>query len=123
MPTKEDLQQELQRLAVEDERESNARAKSYDMHGGDDRAPNEEAMPEIIAQFGDWAVTPFGVECLTHPYQIQWDSLLDPVTQDKFWLEKIYNKPFITDLHDVAEAIRIGRHIHAYLQNQNNRDS
>ena len=116
MPTNEDLQAELERLKQENEREKIARAKSYDMHGGDDPAPNEEPMPEIIAQFGDWAVTPFGVECLTSPYQIQWDSLLDPITKDTFWLEKLYNKPFVSDLHDVAEAIRIGRHIHRYLQ-------
>lgn len=118
MLTKTDLKAELQRLQAENERETIARAKSYDMHGGDDPAPNEEPMPEIIAQFGDWAVTPFGVECLIHPYQIQWDSLLDPITSDKFWLEKIYDKDFVTNLHDVAEAIRTGRHIHRYLQNK-----
>lgn len=119
MPTKADLKAELERLEMEKEREGIAREKSYDMHGGDDPAPNEEPMPEIIAQFGDWAVTPFGVECLTHPYQIQWDSLLDPIARDKFWLEKLYHKPFVSDLHDLAEAIRIGRHIHRYLQGQN----
>ena len=118
MPTKADLKAELQRLKDENERESLARAKSYDMHGGDNPAPNEQPMPEIIAQFGDWAVTPFGVECLTFPYQIQWDSLLDPVTKDKFWLEKLYNKAFVTNLRDVAEAIRTGRQIHRYLQNK-----
>ena len=123
MPTKADLKAELQRLEDENERETLGRAKSYDMHGGDDPAPNEEPMPEIIAQFGDWAVTPFGVECLTFPYQIQWDSLLDPVTQDKFWLEKIYDKHFVTELRDVAEAIRTGRHIHRYLQDKLKNDS
>ncbi len=123
MPTKADLKAELQRLEDENERETLARAKSYDMHGGDDPAPNEEPMPEIIAQFGDWAVTPFGVECLTFPYQIQWDSLLDPVTKDKFWLEKIYDKHFVTELRDVAEAIRTGRHIHRYLQDKVKNDT
>lgn len=117
MPTTDDLQAELERLARENVRETAARAKSYDMHGGDNPAPTEQPMPKIIAQFGDWAVTPFGVECLTFPYQIQWDSLLDPITTDNFWLEKLYDKPFVTHLHDVAEAIRIGRHIHGYLQN------
>ncbi|MEM9952977.1 MAG: hypothetical protein AAF846_15335 [Chloroflexota bacterium] len=116
MATKQDLQVELKRLETERSREADARAKSYDMHGGDNRAPNEPPMPDIIAQFGDWAVTPFGVECLTHPYQIQWDSLLDTVIQDEFWLEKLYEKPFVTNLRDVAEAIRTGRHIHRYLQ-------
>ena len=91
MPIMDDVQAELERLKKEHERESVARAKSYDMHGGDNPAPTEAPMPKIIAQFGDWAVTPFGVECLTAPYQIQWDSLLDPVIEDSFWLEKLYN--------------------------------
>ena len=117
MPTSEDLKAELSRLKRENEREKLARAKSHDMHGGDNPAPTELPMPEIIAQFGDWAVTPFGVECLTTAYQIQWDSLLDPVIDDAFWLENLYNKPFISILRDVAEAIRVGRHIHRYLQN------
>lgn len=116
MSSHDELQAELDRLQAENIREAQARAKSYDMHGGDNPAPNEEPMPEIIAQFGDWAVTPFGVECLTAPYQIQWDSLLDPVTKDDFWLEKLHGKSFVNNLRDVAEAIRIGRQIHRYLQ-------
>lgn len=116
MPTMDDVQAELARLKKEHERESVARAKSHDMHGGDNPAPTEAPMPKIIAQFGDWAVTPFGIECLTAPYQIQWDSLLDPVIEDSFWLEKLYNKDFVSDLHDLAEVLRVGRHIHTYLQ-------
>ncbi|MGJ3239260.1 MAG: hypothetical protein ACFE0Q_11185 [Anaerolineae bacterium] len=111
-----ELQAELDRLKAERQREKEARAKSYDMHGGDHRSPMEAPMPTIIAQFGEWAVTPFGVECLTAAYQIQWDSLLDPVTPDTFWLEKLYHKDFVHHLHDLAEAIRIGRQIHQYLQ-------
>lgn len=117
MPSEADLQAELERLEEESKREAIAREKSYDMHGGDNPAPTEKPMPTIIAQFGDWAVTPFGVECLTYAYQIQWDSLLDPLTTDEFWMEKIYSKPFVSDLRDVAEAIRVGRQIHQYLQN------
>src|SRR5687768_18095666 len=45
-------------------------------------------VPTIITQFGEWAVTPFGVECLTYAYQIQWDSLTDPVTDDDYWLDR-----------------------------------
>lgn len=118
MPTLADVQAELARLKKENEREHVARAKSYDMHGGDNPAPTEQPMPKIIAQFGDWAVTPFGVECLSAPYQIQWDSLLDPVIEDDFWLEKLYDKSFVSDLHDLAEVLRVGRHIHHYLQDQ-----
>lgn len=118
MTTDKELKAELERLEKEATKEAEARAKSYDMHGGDNRAPHEPPMPTIIAQFGIWAVTPFGVECLTHPYQIQWDSLLDTVVKDDFWLEKLVEKDFVDNLHDVAEAIRVGRHIHHYLQNE-----
>lgn len=110
------IQAELERLKAEYTRQEAARAKSYDMHGGDNRAPHEPPMPKIIAQFGDWAVTPFGVECLTYAYQIQWDSLLDPVTRDSYWLENLGTKDFVANLHDVAEAIRVGRQVHRYLQ-------
>ena len=116
MANQADFEREMARLEAEHLREQAAREKAYDMHGGDNPAPNEPPMPTIIAQFGDWAVTPFGVECLTAPYQIQWDSLLDPVTKDDFWLEKLVEKSFVNNLRDVAEAIRIGRQIHRYLQ-------
>lgn len=110
-----DFEYELQRLESEKEREAIARAKSYDMHGGDDRNPLEDPMPKIIAQFGDWAVTPFGVECLVYPYQIQWDSILDRVTGDDFWLEKLSGKSWVVQLRDFTEALRVGRQIHRYL--------
>lgn len=116
MTSPHDLRYELKRLEVEREREEIARAKSYDMHGGDNRNPMEDPMPTIIAQFGDWAVTPFGVECLVYPYKIQWDSLVDPVVGDDFWLEKLANKDWVGQLRDFTEALRIGRQIHTYLQ-------
>lgn len=118
MLTEHDVQAELKRLAELDEYEAAARAKSYDMHGGDNPAPTEKPMPKIIAQFGDWAVTPFGVECLTYAFEIQWDSLLDPVTSDTFWLEKLSKKHFVTNLRDLSTAIRAGRQIHHYLQEE-----
>lgn len=114
MPTKQDVMDELARLQTEREREETARQKAYDMHGGDNPSEMEEHMPQIIAQFGEWAVTPFGVECLIYPYQIQWDSLLDDVIDDVFWLEKVSRYDFV-NLPDFADAIRVGRQIHAHL--------
>lgn len=106
---------ELERLRQEYAREDEAIAKSYDMHGGDNPGPNEPSMPTIITQFGTWAVTSFGVECLTYPYQIQWDSLLDPITDDEYWLRNISRKEWV-NLRDFAEALRHGRRIHEYLR-------
>ena len=115
MPNPEEFDYELKRLETEKEREAIARAKSYDMHGGDNRNPLEDPMPIIIAQFGDWAVTPDGVECLVYPYKIQWDSLVDSVVGDDFWLEKLASKEWIDQLRDFTEALRVGRQIHEYL--------
>jgi hypothetical protein len=116
MAKPEDALHELARLRMEAAREEAARQKAYDMHGGDARNPIESEMPRLIAQFGEWAVTPFGVECLTYPYQIQWDSLLDPVIGDDYWLQNLAKKEWV-NLHDFAEAMRCGRQIHRYLQN------
>lgn len=110
-----DYEHELARLQAEDERELAARRKSYDMHGGDHASPLEQPMPTIITQFGEWAVTPFGVECLVYPYQIQWDSLTDPTTTDEFWLKNLSRKEWV-NLRDFTEAMRHGRRIHHYLQ-------
>jgi hypothetical protein len=117
VPTKQDVVNELARMQTEHDREELARQKAHDMHGGDNAMKIEKRMPEIIAQFGEWAVTPFGVECLVHPYQIQWDSLLSDVIDDVFWLEKVSKYSFV-NLHDFADAIRVGRQIHSYLHRE-----
>lgn len=116
-----DYQQELSRLLHEKERENQALIIAQERHGGDNPMPGEPPVPTIITQFGDWAVTPFGVECLTHAYQIQWDSLTDERVQDDFWLSNLAKKEWV-NLHDFAEAIRHGRKIHRFLQgiSQNN---
>ncbi len=116
MATQDDYLRETERLKAERAREAEALAKCYDMHGGDNPGPNEKPMPTIIAQFGTWAVTPFGVECLTFAYQIQWDSILDPHIDDDYWLSNLAKKEWV-NLHDFAEALRHGRRIHHYLQN------
>jgi hypothetical protein len=117
MASEQEIAAELAHLERERQRDKAARDKAYDMHGGDDPIETEETMPEIIAQFGEWAVTPFGLECLVYPHQIQWDSLLDEVIDDLFWLEQFASHEEV-NLHDFAEAIRIGRQIHHYLQSQ-----
>lgn len=114
MASHEDYLAERERLIALEEREELARRKSYEMHGGDFPSPTEPRMPTIITQCGEWAVTPFGVECLVYPYQIQWDSLLDTVVPDDFWLEKLALKDWV-NLNDFMEALRHGRQIHRYL--------
>jgi hypothetical protein len=109
------LNRELARIAYEKVRAQAALKKARDRFGGENPAPIEPPMPAIIAQFGEWAVTPFGLECLTHPYEIQWDSITDDRVGDAFWLEKLSSKAWV-NLMDFAEALRHGRTIHRYLQ-------
>mgnify|MGYP000429649350 CR=1 FL=1 len=52
MAREQDVEAELARIAKIYQQEKIAREKSYDMHGGDNPSPTEEAMPQIIAQFG-----------------------------------------------------------------------
>lgn len=115
MDDKTRLDHELARLSYEKVREQQALQKAKERFGGDNPAPAEPRMPQIIAQFGEWAVTPFGVECLTYPYDIQWDSITDGRVDDTFWLEKLSHKSWV-NLSDFAEALRHGRTIHRYLQ-------
>lgn len=115
MATHDDYESEMARLSYETAREQAALRTAYERHGGDNPLPTEPGVPVIIAQFGSWAVTPFGVECLTHAYQIQWDSLTDTVTDDEYWLRHLSKKEWV-DLHDFIEAVRQGRRIHRYLQ-------
>ena len=114
MATQKDYEREIARLEAEHQREEQARDKAYDMHGGDWPGPNEEPVPFIIAQFGEWAVTPHGIECLVYPYKIQWDSIIDDVIEDDYWLKNLAKKEWV-NLYDFAEALRHGRQIHRYL--------
>lgn len=115
MATRDDYLRVRAWLRAQRDREQAAREKAYDMHGGDFPAPNEPPMPTIIAQFGEWAVTPFGVECLVYPYRIQWDSITDEMIDDDYWLSNLANKAWV-NLDDFVEALRHGRQIHRYLQ-------
>lgn len=115
MATPDDFPAQSEHLKLLKERELLARWKAYDMHGGDNPGPNEQPMPTIITQCGEWAVTPFGVECLVYPYTIQWDSILDPVVDDDYWLRTMAQKEWVK-LEDFAAALHHGRKIHRYLQ-------
>ncbi len=115
MASHEDYERELQRLAEEHAREQAALHIAHERHGGENPLPTEPGVPAIIAQFGEWAVTPFGVECLTNAYQIQWDSLTDPITDDEYWLRHLAKREWV-NLHDFIEAVRHGRTIHRFLQ-------
>ena len=114
MATHDDRTRESNRLKMLKWRERDARRKAYDMHGGDRPGPGERPMPPIITQCGTWAVTPFGVECLVHPYEIQWDSITDPIVGD-YWLHNLAKKDWVI-LEDFANALHHGRKIHAFLQ-------
>lgn len=114
MAVYEDYQREMARLESVRDTERAARQKFYEMHGGDNPHPYEPPMPRIIAQFGEWAVTEFGIECLTHPYEIQWDAITDSVIDDEYWLRNLAKKDWVK-LDDFAEALRHGRRIHAFL--------
>lgn len=115
MATQDDYLRETDRLSRVRQRDLDALAKCYDMHGGEHPNPDEKPMPLVIAQFGTWAVTPFGVECLVYPYEIQWDSITDERVDDDYWLSNLAKKEWV-NLHDFAEALRHGRSIHRYLQ-------
>lgn len=115
MATPDDYERELTRLMELKAREQQALRVAYERHGGDRPLPTEPGVPAIIAQFGEWVVTPFGVECLTSAYEIQWDSLTDPVTDDEYWLRHLSKKDWV-NLHDFIEAVRHGRTIHRFLQ-------
>lgn len=115
MDAKTRMERERGRLAYEKARQQEALRIAKERYGGDHPSPTEPRMPAIIAQFGEWAVTPFGVECLVYPYEIQWDSITDGRVGDAFWLEKLAAKDWV-NLSDFADALRHGRTIHRYMQ-------
>lgn len=115
MARNDDFEREMLRLSQEKHRENQALLIAQERHGGENPMPGEPPVPTIITQFGDWAITPFGVECLTYAYQIQWDSLTDERVDDAFWLSNMAKKDWV-NLYDFAEALRHGRRIHRFLQ-------
>lgn len=122
MATEDDVQHEMYRLKMLKWRERDARNKAYDMHGGDRPGPGERPVPAIITQCGTWAVTPLGIECLVRPYEIQWDSITDPLVGDDYWLNNVGIKDWVV-LEDFANALHHGRKIHAFLQGITPRDA
>jgi len=59
----------------------------------------------IIDRFGTWAVTDYGVECLTTTYYIGIDGLDDPVLE-----EKVTSKPWVVP-GDFCMALRVAREL------------
>jgi hypothetical protein len=115
MATRDDYLTQKARLADLEQIEIQARLKSFDMHGGNQPHPHERPMPTIITQCGTWAVTPEGIECLVYPYEIQWDSITDPITDDEYWLSNLAKKDWV-NLKDFADALHHGRKIHRFLK-------
>lgn len=58
----------------------------------------------IITQFGTWAVTEYGVECLVDMYPIGKERLHEPG-----WVEHLSNKVWVVRA-DFKAALRAGRH-------------
>lgn len=116
MATEADYTTQTERIAAEEQRNQKALAKARDLHGGDTH-PGAAPFPTIITQFGTWAVTEFGVECLVSAYQIQWDSLTDKRFDLDFWLRNLSKKEWV-NLQDFADALRHGRAIHHYLHRE-----
>ncbi len=67
--------------------------------------------PTIITQFGRWAITPSGVECLNQFYAIPADEL------NYDWIRHLSNHEWVDDLHEFAMALYHARAIHTYLGN------
>lgn len=53
----------------------------------------------VLARFGQWAVTLYGVECLSEPYWIEWDRVNDPD-----WLDHMRRKRWVV-MADFAAAL------------------
>lgn len=46
-------------------------------------------LSPVLERHGTWAVTLYGVECLTHPYWIEFDRLREPD-----WIDHMRSKPW-----------------------------
>lgn len=69
-----------------------------------------DGFPDIITQFGTWAVTEFGVECLTNSYHIDADRL-----EQTDWQSHMSKKEWV-NMADFVLALYHGRKIHRYLK-------
>jgi hypothetical protein len=65
--------------------------------------------PTIITQFGRWAITFYGLECLNQFYTIPAAEL------NNDWIRHLSNKEWVDDLTVFATALYHARAIHTYL--------
>ena len=66
-------------------------------------------VSDVLEQYGTWAVTTFGVECLIDHYPIDKEGLSDPD-----WLEHMAKKTWVL-LDDFHAALEAGRQRYAGL--------
>ncbi len=57
----------------------------------------------VLEQHGSWAVTTYGLECLLHPYWIEWNRV-----NDEDWEEHLSAKGWVWPL-DFRDALRSAR--------------
>ncbi len=66
---------------------------------GDDEQP----VDLTLHRFGDWTITMFGVECLSHPYSIEWSRVNEPN-----WIDHLTEKTWVVRA-DVELIFRLAR--------------
>lgn len=74
-----------------------------------------DEYPVIITQFGRWAVTEAGIECLGNDRVSYYYILAETLNDD--WIGHMCEKPWVTDLEDFTRALYHARAIHRYLGN------
>ena len=70
------------------------------------RAAKELALDPIVERFGTWAVTSYGLECLSTEYQIPKDRLDEPD-----WIDHMSSKTWIK-MRDFVHAFRAAKTYH-----------
>jgi len=60
-------------------------------------------LPAILKRFGEWAVTPEGIECLTLQYSITKDSFDEPD-----WIDHLAQKTWVNK-DDLRKALVAGQ--------------
>lgn len=66
----------------------------------------DSPLDRIVARFGDWVVTQFGVECLSHVYFIEADRL------NEDWPNHMCEKVWV-HMPDFLAAFRFAKEYHA----------
>jgi hypothetical protein len=74
------------------------------------REGDAETFPVIITQFGSWAVTTFGLECLVKSYSIDAAQLTS-----SHWIDHMSLKGWV-NMTEFSQALYHGRKIHNFLQ-------